>query len=207
MSDEQLSSTNENSADPTASLLTDAVSSADSDNQDHTAVDTTADDQQTDKPEVEGAPEAYEFNLPEGVDGGQVMEEFKVLAKEYNLPQDKAQGLVDLWQKAQAQTLEQWATVKTAWVNEVKNDKEIGGKNFDETMQTCGRFLRDLQLGPDFMQYMDTYGLGSHPAFVKGIYKMALKTMEDKPVMTNAGPGTQDMETRIKGLYGQSNMT
>jgi hypothetical protein len=203
MSEEQESSATETSAEQAGSLLTEAASgTAEASQEDVQQVESAADEK---KPE--GAPETYEFKLAEGVEGGQALEEFKALAKEYDLPQDKAQGLVDLYQKLQHETMEKWAETKKAWADQVRNDKDLGGKNFDETMQVCGRFLKELNLGEGFMKYMDDYGLGSHPEFVRGIYAMALKTMEDKPVMSGAGPGTPTPESRMKNLYGQSNMT
>lgn len=197
MSDESLSSQTETSAETTGSLLTEATNAEVTTEGEAAAPETS----ETQAPE--GAPESYEFQLPEGATPGPVLEEFSAMAKEMNLPQDKAQALVDLYQKAQQETIKQWDATKQAWANEIKADKEIGGQKFKETMETCGRFLKEMEAPPEFLEFMDQYGLGNHPAFIKMIHKIALQTREDRPVMAGAG-GSLTNEAKIQNLYSKT---
>ena len=158
----------------------------------------------------EGAKETpveYAFNLPEGVEGGELLAEFSELAKNHKLGQEDAQAYVDLFQRHQQAQMEKWAEVKAAWLDQVKNDKEIGGTKFEEVKAVVGRALHSMGLPKEFYDLMDQYGIGNHPAFVRGMYRIALQTTEDQPVMSGAGTVQHDPESRMKAMYANSNMT
>lgn len=190
-------SPNETSAEETGSLLTNAA--AEDGQQD------TAETEETTTEEPQGAPESYDFKLPDGMtNDGPLLTKFTELAKTQGMPKENAQQLVDLYLEARGQieadAKQAWQDTMKSWAEQTKADKEIGGKQLAETMETCGRFLKDMQMGDEFYQFMDQYGLGNHPAFVKGIYKIALKTKEDTAVMSNAS-GSPNAAARIDNLY------
>ena len=135
--------------------------------------------------EPQGAPEAYQFELPEGYElNAEVAGEFETYARELNLPQDKAQAAVSMGVKlvesAQAKQAEAYAQQVAAWREEVTNDKEIGGPALAENLSYAARVLDTY--APDLRAVLDETGLGNHPAFVKAFVKIGKAISEDRLV-------------------------
>lgn len=131
------------------------------------------------------APEKYDFAMPEGFDLNQeVAGEFEAYARELNLPQDKAQSVVDmgvkLLQSAQAQQAEAYQQTQEQWRNEVVNDKEIGGQALAENLSYAAKVLDTF--APDLRSVLDETGLGNHPAFVKAFIKIGKAISGDRLV-------------------------
>lgn len=142
-----------------------------------------------------GAPDKYEaFTAPEGhtVDAAAI-EAVTPIFKELNLSQAQSQRLVDFYNermiaaaKAPAEAVE---IMREAWRNEVKADKDIGGK-LPEVKATIGKALDSLgdpTLTAAFKSAMDLTGAGDHPAFVKAFYKLSLALGEGTHV-NGGGP-------------------
>lgn len=131
------------------------------------------------------APEKYDFAMPEGFDLNQeVAGEFEAYARELNLPQDKAQAVVDmgikLMQSQQAQQAELVQKTQEQWRNEVVNDKEIGGQALAENLSYAAKVLDTF--APDLRSVLDETGLGNHPAFVKAFIRIGKAISEDRLV-------------------------
>jgi len=138
----------------------------------------------------EGAPEAYEFTPPEGhvLDDG-VIGKFSEVAKELNLPQDKAQKAVDFFtakMKASADaSATAFADLKAGWRKDAVADTSIGtGTQIKpEVLQSVGRAIDNLgpELSKGFREAMNLTGVGDNPAFIKAFYAMAAKVTEGRP--------------------------
>lgn len=131
------------------------------------------------------APEKYDFAMPEGFELNQeVAGEFEAYARELNLPQDKAQAVVDmgvrLMQSQQAQQAALVQQTQEQWRNEVVNDKEIGGPALAENLSYAAKVLDTF--APDLRGVLDETGLGNHPAFVKAFVKIGKAISEDRLV-------------------------
>ena len=137
------------------------------------------------KTEAATAPEKYDFAMPEGFELNQeVAGEFEAYARELNLPQDKAQAVVDmgvkLMQSAQSKQAEMYQQTQEQWRNEVVNDKEIGGQALAENLSYAAKVLDTF--APDLRAVLDETGLGNHPAFVKAFVKIGKAISEDRLV-------------------------
>ena len=139
-----------------------------------------------------GAPEAYEdFTLPEGMEMDvEILGEFKNLAKELNIPQAKAQQLIDFQSQLASKQAEayQAAVTKQAqdWAAEIKNDPEIGGENYDKSVASAIKVIQSFG-DPALTELLNTSGLGNHPALFKFCHRISAAISEDKFVM----PGSQ----------------
>ncbi|WP_448675860.1 hypothetical protein MOQ67_05335 [Pseudomonas sp. LY-1] len=139
-----------------------------------------------------GAPEAYEdFKLPEGMEmDADVLGEFKGLAKELNIPQDKAQKLIDFQTQLASKQAEQYqaAVTKQAqdWAASIKNDPEVGGDNYDKSVASAIKVIQSFG-DPALTELLNTSGLGNHPALFKFCHRISSAISEDKFVM----PGSQ----------------
>ena len=131
-----------------------------------------------------GAPEAYEpFTLPGGMEmDGAVLEEFQTLARELNLPQEKAQSLATLggkmaaaWQDKLSQAL---AAQKTQWAEAARADKDYGGDALGENL-AIARTALDAFSGPEFTKFLNETGLASHPEMIRAFWKIGQATSAD----------------------------
>lgn len=157
----------------------------------------------------QGAPEAYaDFELPEGVtlsadqDG-----EIKALAKEFNLPQDKAQKLAEslIKQARSAETAiqERFNQGKQDWINATRNDKEIGGDKLDESLSAAKRALESFGT-PELRQILDASGLGNHPDMIRAFARVGAAISEDR--LVTGGTATSNPAARPADvMYGYMN--
>ena len=159
-----------------------------------------------DKPQ--GAPEAYEnFAAPEGIElDGELLEEFKGLAKDLNLPQDKAQQVVDLGSKmAEKFAAQQQAVVMEAretWANEAKADKEFGGETLPANLAVAKKAM-DTFGTPELKTLLNESGLGNHPEVIRAFYRAGKAISEDSFITGSSGKPATDP---AKKLYPNSNM-
>ncbi len=124
-----------------------------------------------------------EFSIPEGTElDKSAMEAFTPVAKELGLTQDQAQKLVDVYSKAdadsQAALTEQVDALHQSWIQEVKDDADLGGVKFDETIATARTFMNGYG-DKELTDVMNETGLGNHPAVVRLFYKLGRSMAED----------------------------
>lgn len=132
----------------------------------------------------EEAPETYEFQFPEGVEKDEVLvEAFTPIAKELNLTQEKAQKLVDFYNKhVQDQTGEQtkaWEDMQKEWVTATKSDKDIGGVNFVQNLAVAKKAV-DTFGSNELKQLFNYTGVGNHVAMVKFLHNIGKAISESK---------------------------
>lgn len=126
------------------------------------------------KEQPEGAPEAYEdFKAPEGLKyDGQVMDAFKEVAKELNLSQEKAQGVLDKMAPILAQRqIENIQAVSKQWEERSRADKELSAdwnRSMADIARVRDRFAKneDGSVDPDIAEFMST-PIGNHPGLLK----------------------------------------
>jgi len=139
-----------------------------------------------------GAPEAYEdFSLPEGMEmDADVLGEFKNLAKELNIPQAKAQQLIDFQAQLATKQAEQYqaAVIKQGqdWAAEVRNDPVLGGENYEKSVESAIKVIQSFG-DPALTELLRSTGLGNNPALFKFCHRISSAISEDKFVL----PGSQ----------------
>jgi hypothetical protein len=146
----------------------------------------------------EGAPEKYEFKPAEGQElDTAALEQFEPIARELNLTNEQAQKMVDLYgtkimPMVQKQQAEAWQKTTEQWAADVKADKEIGGDKLTANLSAAQRALE--QFGdPELKEYLDSTGLGNHPALVKAFIKVGKAMSEDKVVTGGHESGGSDL--------------
>lgn len=160
-------------------------------------------DKPADKPDgkeqkPEGAPEKYEFKPAEGQElDTSALEQFEPIARELNLSNEQAQKMVDLYgtkilPMVQQQQTEAWQKTTEQWAADVKADKEIGGDKLTANLSAAQRAL-DQFGDPELKEYLDSTGLGNHPALVKAFIKVGKAMSEDKVVTGGHESGGSDL--------------
>lgn len=145
----------------------------------------------------DGAPEKYEFKAGEGVElDTEALKDFEPVARELNLTNEQAQKLVDAYPKilagVQQRQAEAWQAQTEQWAADVKADKEIGGDKLTANLSAAQRAME--QFGdPELKEYLDSTGLGNHPALVKAFIKVGKAMSEDKVVTGGHESGGSDL--------------
>lgn len=157
--------------------------------EDKPAEDPPAEDKPAeDPPADEGAPEEYaDFSAPEGVTlDADTLAAFKVEAKALNLPQGKAQQLVDmaagLMQKQADAFVAQIEETTTAWREASSSDAEFGGKKLTESLKVAAK-ARDTFASPELVKFLKSSKMGDHPEMIRLFWKIGQAISEDSTVL------------------------
>lgn len=135
-----------------------------------------------------GAPEKYEpFVAPEGAPlDVAVLTQFEEAARELNLPQDKAQQLIDKMAPVMAaRQTEQLAQLRTDWAAQSSADKEFGGDKLAENLGHAKKALETFAT-PELKTILNETGLGNHPELVRFMVRAGKAISEDKVVLGGA---------------------
>lgn len=152
----------------------------------------------------QGAPDAYAFQAPEGLQlDDAVARAFADVAKELNLPQDKAQAVIDKMAPAMAaRHHEQLQAAGLAWAEAAKADPEYGGAALDENLGLAKKAL-DTFGTPELKALLTTSRLGSHPEVVR-LFVRAGKALSEDTFVAGKGGNTNAHDARR--LYAASGM-
>ena len=151
-----------------------------------------------------GAPEKYEpFVAPEGTAlDATVMTQFEEAARELNLPQDKAQQLIDKMAPAMAQQqAAQMAQLSQDWQAAATADKEYGGDKLAENLAYATKAV-DTFASPELKTMLRETGLGNHPELVRFMVRAGKAISEDK-IVTGGAPASAN-RSAAEVLYGDS---
>ena len=161
-----------------------------------------AQDKAVDKPQ--GAPETYTFQAPEGTTlDDAVLESFSAVAKELDLPQDKAQMVLDKMAPVLAtRQVEQLQAARETWAETSRADKEFGGEKLDENLAVAKKAM-DAFATSELRALLDESGLGNHPEVIRMFYRTGRAMSEDRFVTGQAAPARQK---DARNLYAASNM-
>lgn len=143
-------------------------------------------------------PVTYEpFTLPEGVTmGGDRLDAFRAVLGEQRVDQAHAQKLVDMHvaevMQAQAAWREQqskaWIDANAGWIEQAKNDPEIGGNRFETSLTAAKTLLGQLMRTPEekaeLQQVLSMTGAGNHPIIIKAFARAATMMREGAPLAT-----------------------
>jgi hypothetical protein len=155
-----------------------------------------------------GAPEKYEFKLPEGVKlEGDQLAAIEKFARELNLSQEQAQKLVDrdiqTRADATAELLTKGEALAKQWEAETRSDKEIGGEALPANLAVAKKAL-DAFGTPKLREYLNETGLGNNPEVVKLFVRIGKAISEDGYV-TTGGAQRQAPADPAKRLFPKMN--
>lgn len=144
------------------------------------------------KPEV-----TYEFKMPEGIElDKEVADEFTTLAKEAGIAPDKAQRVADLGAKLVQRQIDAHAKTVSTWVEQVKNDPEIGGEKLEENLAIARKAI-DVFGSRELKDVLASTGLGNHPAVVRAFLQAGKRITEDAFVGGNRSASTEKDPAKI----------
>jgi hypothetical protein len=89
----------------------------------------------------------------------------------------------------------------TAWENEAKADKEIGGAKYDENLAVARRAL-DAWGSDGLKAALDQSGLGSHPEMIRLLVKAGAGLKEPPMATTTDGTAKKSLSQVLYGSKG-----
>lgn len=157
-------------------------------------------DGKADKSEFHGAPEKYEApTMPEGMTLDQAkFDEFQPVARKLGLSQAGMQELVNFYSQTvtgtQTANKEAWDSTVSGWEQAGKDDKEIGGANYEQSKADAKAFIEKFGT-PALQEYMDVYKVGSHPEIIRAFAKAGRLTKDDKTINPGGSGGGEKVLT------------
>lgn len=156
-----------------------------------------------DKPAEEqpAAEVELKLELKDGVSEEDVSEVLE-FAKENKLSQEAAQKILDSrsalqskFANAQAQAL---SNAIESWKTEVKNDPEIGGDNFQKSIELAN--LTISHYDKEFKTVLDKTGLGNHPKVLRLLARIG-KDLQDDSLVKNKNHGAPESRSEADLFY------
>lgn len=144
------------------------------------------------KPPV--VPEKYDLKLPEGatLDAGAV-EKTASFSKEQGFTNDQAQALLnrDVQMEVGRQALlqKQVADLSPQWHAEIKNDKELGGQNFERTTARSRMAFKEFAT-PGLKKFLEDTGMTNNPELVRTFERIGSRMENDKFVRADTAVST-----------------
>jgi hypothetical protein len=134
-------------------------------------------------------PETYEIKMPDGVtmDAG-LLEAVTPMFREARLSPAQAQVVADAYMMQQTKALEAHSEQTKAWMNEAKQDKEIGGRDFSANMGAARKAFQEFG-SERAVQIFDTYGLGNNPDVLRMFVRIGKAMGEGGTVLGGDGGG------------------
>lgn len=162
----------------------------------------TGDDGEANK--AEGAPETYEFQMPEGQEVDEaIVNQFTETARELNLTQEAAQQLLSKMAPVMAERqAEQIAAVQAQWAEESRADQEFGGEHLTENLGLAKKAM-DQFATPELRTLLNESGMGNHPEVIRMFVRVGKSISEDGFV---TGNGAAAKPGDAKSFYPNSNM-
>lgn len=155
-------------------------------------------------------PENYDLKLPKDSKlDGKVIEDVATFAKANGLTNDKAQAILErensrfaaYVEQSQTQLKQQIEAEQKAWIDEITNDKEIGGDKLPKTMELTKRFVE--KVAPKGMiELLDETGLGNNPMFVRFVMNtIKAGNFKEDTMVSGAASNTKPNVAPEKSLY------
>ena len=189
-----------------ADVSADVEISETADNTETTATSETSDNAETDTPQEDtqndffGKPESYDYKeieLPENMSLNHAMtEKFNDYASKLNLSQKGATDLmkmaVELVKNERENALNTFNEIQNQKIEGYKNllntDKEIGGANLKNSVQTANLAYDTFFKDEGLRELLAESGLTVHPKFIKALKNIGAKMKEDKIFMDGSTP-------------------
>ncbi len=144
-------------------------------------------------PAGEAIPEKYNLKMQEGFElNEKIMEKYVPVAKELGFSNEKAQKIADLFMEIKKEEIqaqkEAYEKLQTNYIEQAKNDKEFGGKDFEANLAVANTAINKFG-GSELAKVLAETGVANHPEFIRFFYRIGKAVSEDS-VVSGAGSAT-----------------
>lgn len=152
------------------------------------------------------APENYEaFKVADGVViDEELLAEFTPIAKELNLPQSKAQQIIDfvpkIVEKVTLQMHEAHANQVKAWAEQAGKDPELSADVALGEKSEAARVINTLAT-PELKAFLNESGLGNHPEMIRTFLRLAPMMREDGFEVGGSGSTGSGVDAKAGSIF------
>lgn len=176
------------------------------DNTDGEDGDTSGDDSNED--DAEGGEGYDDFELPEGMEvDTEMLEALTPQMREAGLTQEQAQAMVSAYaEKVAERAQEDAAAINNLWAQwkaAAKQDEEIGGDNWDATVEASNAAVRELASKEFVDEILVQQGMGNHPEMIRFMNRVAKHVLDDS-VITGEQTDTSNTVSTEEAWYGET---
>lgn len=165
-------------------------------------------DDDADESKDEDAVDYESLKLPELPEGMEVDNELygqiKDIGQKHKIPPEAMQEMINTYADRIAGADEalkgQWETVEKGWKESAKNDKEIGGDNFDSSVSKAKKAI-DRFGTPALKEALEQTRVGNHPEIIRFMTRIGDAISEGGAFDTGGNTGTK---SRSDVLYDNS---
>lgn len=160
------------------------------------------------KPEAPKPLAAADIKIPDGfsVDDAGMTSFLEVMNDQSLSGADRAQKLLDMQiareQAASEQGMKAWTDLQEQWQKTVKDDPEIGGAKYDETVSNIGRLLDKYKVPQETRDAFNVTGAGNNPHIVRFLNSIAKDLIEPAPVSGTPAAGGKDLASALYTKMG-----
>ena len=142
-------------------------------------------------------PDKYTLVNADGttVDAAKFDEKKATFFKELGLSNEQAQKLYSSEVAREADEKKQNEETIAQWRKSAESDPEVGGERLKESVELARRFSSKFG-GSEFAEFLDTSGLGNHPAVLRAFARAGRAMMDDKIVTGKDGGKGLSIEDR-----------
>lgn len=132
-----------------------------------------------------------------------LIDSYSSLAKKYGMSHENASSLLkDAAEILNRMDVENVQRQSAAWIEASRNDKEFGGAALNANLAIAKKAL-DAYGSPELRDFLETTGLGNHPAVIRLFFRVGKTLAEDGTVIGAAGiSGVKTFEDAARRLYG-----
>lgn len=146
-----------------------------------------------------------EVKFPEGFEADELLvTSLKEVAKAKQLTADEVGKLATSIATAQDNLIkgivEKDKAVKQGWEKQIAADKEIGGVNLKESMQSARRALKRFDPDGELVGYLKAAGLTNQPGLVRTFVRIGKAMAEDKISSSNSNGRGKEPDPEEKAL-------
>ena len=182
MADEVIGEQTQESAASESGALENGSTLMTGDDEQETQTETDAgDDTDGGSDKLVDKPEPYELEAPEGYPIP--ADKLKSLTAHFNeigLTREQAEKQIEYMSRQYAEFQESQKSQRSAWISEIKGDKEFGGEKFKETVADAKRALAQFDDDGSIRGMLNETGYGDNPAIIKIFAKVGRALAEDR---------------------------
>lgn len=150
--------------------------------------------------------------LPEGIEiDKELLDGYTGLAKEIGLDSDKASKMATWYAQKQVEIdkarMAEYEAVDKAWIDEIKADPDVGGKNFAASVAVMRSAVNQFG-GEQLRAELDRLGISNNPILARAFYRIGKALGEDtthsSKVRSGANKGASSYEEKLAKRYNKS---
>ncbi len=146
----------------------------------------------------------YELVIPPGMSLNEAQQAlFEEQARELGLDNISAQKLLEISYRNEAAHRNAYSQQVTAWAEEVRQDRELGGAAMQSTLAHAKAALNRFDPSGELLDILQDTGYANHPKVIRFLASIGKAHAEDTIHFGHMAPSAQPRHERLYGKYNK----